>query len=66
MQDTPQDERKAFATLQAEFALMGHQLHTATPTNGPQAYYATRWGMVRWFPGLDDAEAFLRQIGGKK
>ena len=55
---------KHFKTLQAAFALRGHQLVRTEATDGPVAYYAERWGMVRYLPTLGAVESFLRQIGG--
>lgn len=52
---------KRFATLRAEAAVAGYDLRT-DPLGG---YYATRWGYVRLFDGLDDAEAWLRRVSGK-
>lgn len=58
-------ESKAFATLQARFALRGHALHRVASPNGPQAFWAERWGLVRYLPSLHDAALFLAQIGGR-
>ena len=57
---------KRFATLRAQFALLGHALHQSSPNDGPGpvSYMAERWGMVRYLPTLDDVELFLSQIGG--
>jgi hypothetical protein len=57
-------ECKAFATLQAEFALLGHSLFRNTPTDRPGWFTVTRWGMARDLRSLDDVRGFLRQIGG--
>lgn len=59
-------DAKRFATLQAQFALLGHVLHQSGPGDGPGpvSYLATRWTMARYLPTLDDAEAFLLQVGG--
>ena len=58
------EANKQFTTLRALFALRGHELHRTGPTDGPQSFYAERWGMVRYLPTLDDARRFLVQIGG--
>ena len=58
------DQEKQFATLRAQFAMKGHTLHRAGPTDGPTSFYAERWGQVRYLPTLDDARRFLAQIGG--
>ena len=54
---------KPFRTLQAAFALKGHALCRTDPKDGPVILYAGRWGMVRALRDLDDAAAFLQQIG---
>lgn len=59
---THDTEAKRFATLQAQFAMLGHTLHQSGP--GPVSYLAERWGMARHLPTLGDAEQFLAQIGG--
>ena len=56
------DAAKRFAMLKAQFALQGHTLHQSGP--GPVSYMAERWGMARYLPTLDDAEQFLKQVGG--
>lgn len=58
-------ENKTFATLQAEFALRGHELHRATGPGGTHAFWAERWGLARYLPSLHDAAMFLAQIGGR-
>ena len=59
-------EAKRFATLRAQFALLGHTLHQSGPNDGPGpvSYLAERWGMARHLPTLDDADKFLFQVGG--
>ncbi len=59
------DTEKQFTTMQALFALRGHTLHRTNPSDGPQTYFAERWGLVRYLPTLDDARRFLAQIGGE-
>jgi hypothetical protein len=49
-----------FAALAAKFKAKGHELHHLTDGR----YLAARWGLSRELPTLDDAEAFLHQIGG--
>ncbi len=56
---------KAFKTLQAQFSLRGHALHRASSASHQEAFYAERWGQVRYLPTLDDARRFLAQIGGR-
>jgi len=59
-------EAERFAQLKAQFARAGHTLHQSGPGDGPGpvSYLAERWGMARYLPTLDDAERFLKQIGG--
>lgn len=57
-------EEKAFADLRARFALVGHQLHRTNAEDGQVRYFSTRWGMTRELGTLDEARAFLGQIGG--
>lgn len=56
---------KEFSTLRAMAAMRGHQLHRSNPTDGPVAYWATRWGIARELPTIEDVRAFVRQIGGE-
>lgn len=55
---TGQRPGKAFEMLWAAFALRGHTLHRSDPRDGPAAYWAERWGMVRYLPTLHDAAMF--------
>ena len=61
---TGQREGKAFATLAARFALMGHTLTRSNPADGAVMYYAGRWGLSRALHDLDAAAQFLATIGG--
>ena len=63
--DTTTDAKR-FATLRAQFALLGHVLHKSGPGDrpGPVSYLVTRWGLARYLPTLDDADTFLLQVGG--
>ena len=56
---------KTFSTLRAAYALEGHTLHRTDPADGPVAYWAERWGLVRYLPSIDTARRFLEQIGGR-
>lgn len=58
-------ERKRFATLAARFALAGFGLIRNDPAPGLAPYCAARWGWIRPLHSLDDAERFLKQIGGR-
>jgi hypothetical protein len=53
-------ERKQFATLQAGYARLGHELHRLPDGS----YYTQRWGLTRDLSGLHEVGEFLRQIGG--
>ena len=63
---TTTTDQERFATLQAQFAKHGHTLPQSGPGDGPGpvSYLAERWGMARYLPTLDDAEQFLKQVGG--
>ena len=63
--DSGEFDDTRFAALAAQFALAGHALvraHQPGPTQAP--YYATRWGWLRPLATLEDAEQWLRKIGG--
>ena len=57
-------EGKAFASLAARFALVGHALTRSNPADGAAMYYAARWGLSRALPDLQAAAHFLALIGG--
>ena len=59
-------EAQRFAQLKAEFTKHGHTLHQSGPGDGPGpvSYLAERWGLARHLLTLEDAERFLKQIGG--
>lgn len=59
------DDSKEFETLRAAFALRGHVLAKTDKTDEPRAFYASRWGMARHLPNIEEAKQFLLQIGGK-
>ena len=61
---TGQREGKAFSTLAARFALVGHTLTRSSPADGAVMYYAGRWGLYRTLPDLEAAAQFLAVIGG--
>lgn len=52
-------ERKRFANLAARAAIAGHTLQKLG-----SGYLLSRWGHVRHFVDLDNAEAMLRRIEG--
>lgn len=55
---------KEFANLAAQFALAGHALIRNELDDGLAPFVAMRWGWIRPLASLDEAHAFLRQIGG--
>jgi hypothetical protein len=60
------NDSKACATLAAQYAMTGHSLHRTHPKDGPVSYFAQRWGLVRHLPTIQDAQRFLKQIGGAR
>jgi hypothetical protein len=52
--------QKNFATLQAKFALLGHELHQLPDGS----YFICNGCYSRHFDGLSYAEVFLRRLGG--
>lgn len=56
------DERKAFATLQALAAMAGCSLRQLDGGG----YLICRWRFCKTLPSLDAAAAFLHQIGGPR
>jgi signal transduction histidine kinase len=56
------DERKAFATLQAQFAL--REVSLVRMADG--VLYASRWGQIIMLADMAQALKFLDKIGGAK
>jgi hypothetical protein len=56
---------KVFHSLRAALALHGHALHRTDTNGGPVAYWAERWGLVRYLPTIDTARRILEQVGGR-
>lgn len=57
---TGQRERKAYATLAAQFALIGVELIKGDPeVRGQTLYYATRYGLWKPLESLDAARDYL-------
>jgi len=57
---TGQRERKAYATLAAQFALIGIELIKGDPeVIGQTPYYATRYGLWKPLESLDVARDYL-------
>lgn len=58
------NERKAFETLHAKFAMVGHTLYRTVNRDGTLLYLAGKWGYFRELKGLEAVAAFLALIGG--
>ena len=57
---TGQRERKAYATLAAQYALAGMELVKGDwEVRGQVLYYATRWGLWKPLNSLDAAREYL-------
>jgi hypothetical protein len=56
---------KEFATWQARFALLGQRLTRSNPTDGPESYYVTRWGVAKEIHSVTELQAFHANLGGK-
>lgn len=56
--------RKALGTLQAEFAPTGHAMTWRADDAGAITILASRWVFTREFDSIEQARAFLRQVGG--
>lgn len=63
---TAEDDEKRFATLQAQAALVGVQLHRIDGDDGRPLLVATKWAMSASFDGLDAAAAWLQRFAGVK
>jgi hypothetical protein len=60
---TGQRERKAFATLAAQYALAGMELVKGDwEVTGQALYYATRWGLWKPLDSLDAAREYLAKV----
>jgi hypothetical protein len=57
-------DAKAFATLQARFAIAGHTLYRTVNPDGTILYLAGKWGYFRELKNLEAVAAFLALIGG--
>jgi hypothetical protein len=62
---TPQDEKR-LTTLVARAALAGITLHRIQGDFVPLIYIVSRWSLTREFHRLDDVEAWLNLVTGKK
>ncbi len=60
---TGQRERKAFATLAAQYALAGMELVKGDwEVTGQALYYATRWGLWKPLDSLDAAREYQARV----
>ena len=59
-------DRKRLATLAARAALSGVTLHHIEGDFVPDLFIVSRWALTREFTNLDDVEAWLDMITGKK
>ena len=62
--DTNHIAEKAFFTLQAKFAILGHVLYRVNGSNGAIVFLVTRWGLTREVADMAAVCAFYLQIGG--
>ena len=64
---TGQREYKAYATLAAQFALIGIELIKGDPeVIGQTSYYATRYGLWKPLESLDAARDYLAKREGQQ
>lgn len=61
-----QHDAKRFATAQALAALHGVTLYRIDGDFGRPIYCATRWAMTRQLDDMDQVEAWLQMVTGKK
>lgn len=54
---------KRLATCRARAALRGWMLWRSDAADGPQRYFAGRWGNVRVLADLEEVERFLELVG---
>lgn len=53
------EQGKAVATLTAQLALKGFQVHPVT-TGG---YFVAKWNLTKFCPAMADLQAFAEQVG---
>jgi len=56
---------RAFCTLRAQFAVLGHCLYRIVSGDGTILYLAGKWGYCRELKSLEAAAIFLKLIGGR-
>lgn len=59
-----QRQRKAYLTMQAEFARVGYELKSKHHPAGLTLFEVTRYGQTRIFSAWHDVGAFLTQLQG--
>ena len=55
----PVDAGKRLATLTAQLALKGFQVHQVTSGG----FFVARWNLTKYCPALADLQAFAEQVG---
>ncbi len=60
----PTGADKDFSTLAAAYAGHGHKLHRHQVDDGTFTYLASRWGMTRHLPTMEDVQRLLAKISG--
>lgn len=55
----PVDQSKRQATLTAQLALKGFQVHPVT-TGG---FFVAKWNLTKFCPAIEDLAAFAEQVG---
>ena len=58
-------ERKSWTTLVARAAMHGYQLWRSDAADGPQRFFACRWGMVKAFASAVEVDAWLERAGAR-
>ena len=67
MSEAATEARPRFADLAARYALAGWQFWRTDAADGPQRYFAARWGRVTEpMADLIEAEQFLARVAGGK
>jgi hypothetical protein len=61
--DRLDQERKAFATLQAQFALRGYSLSSVEAAGGGPLFQVSRWGLVTELPDMMAIAIFAERVG---
>lgn len=56
---------KQFSHLAARAALAGFQLWRSDADDGPQRFFAGRWGLIHVMADADEVDAWLTRVTGK-